>query len=50
MKSGKYYRIFPWDFFGYAKKEGFFGYINSEIGIFLGIKYEPMTASPPENM
>ena len=37
-----------WDFFGYAKKRrDFFGYTNSKVGIFLGIKYEPLSPPPP---
>ena len=36
------------DFFGYAKKSSdFFGYTNSEVVIFLGIKYEPLSNPPP---
>ena len=35
------------DFFGYAKKStDFFGQTNSEVGIFWGIKYEPLSDPP----
>ena len=35
------------DFLGYAKKTGdFFGQTNSEVVIFLGIKYEPLSDPP----
>ena len=36
------------DFLGYAKKSSdFFGWTNSEVVIFLSIKYEPLSDLPP---
>ena len=36
------------DFFGCVKKSSdFFGKTNSEVVIFLGIKYEPLSDPPP---
>ena len=36
------------DFFGMLKKSSdFFGKTNSEVVIFLGIKYEPLSYPPP---
>ena len=36
------------DFLGYAKKSSdFFGSTNSEVVIFLGLKYEPLLDPPP---
>ena len=36
------------DIFAYAKKSNdFFGQTNSEVVIFLGIKYEPLLEPPP---
>ena len=33
--------------FADTKTQGFFGQTNSEVGIFLGVKYEPLSDTPP---